>query len=107
MHVFVEYNVYLMLESDMAHAFHTDSNKGMTSTDTQKNTVYYVAKKVGGHPRKYRGGLHPTMPLLPTLTPTTPCPALPCPALPCLLHAAAAAVRSSRPPSRPKSLASR
>lgn len=35
-----------MLESDMAHAYHTDSNRGMTSTDTQKNSVYYVAKQV-------------------------------------------------------------
>ena len=34
-----------MLESDMAHAFLTDSNAGMTSTDTQKNTVYYIAKQ--------------------------------------------------------------
>ncbi|KAK9868909.1 hypothetical protein WJX84_002359 [Apatococcus fuscideae] len=34
-----------MLESNMEHAFLTSSNKGMTATDTQKNTVYYVAKK--------------------------------------------------------------
>jgi urate oxidase len=35
-----------MLESDMAHAFLTDSNAGMTATDTQKNTVYYIAKQM-------------------------------------------------------------
>ncbi len=45
-HHFVEYSVFTMLESDMAHAYHTDSNRGMTSTDTQKNSVYYVAKQV-------------------------------------------------------------
>lgn len=36
-----------MLESDMAHAFLTPSNKDMTPTDAQKNTVYYIAKQVG------------------------------------------------------------
>ena len=30
----------------MAHAYLTDSNRGMTATDTQKNTVYYIAKKM-------------------------------------------------------------
>lgn len=30
----------------MEHAFLTESNEGMTATDTQKNTVYYVAKQV-------------------------------------------------------------
>lgn len=35
-----------MLESDMAHAYVTPSNKGMTATDTQKNTVYSVAKRM-------------------------------------------------------------
>ena len=35
-----------MLESDMAHAFLTPSNAGMTATDTQKNAVYYVAKQM-------------------------------------------------------------
>lgn len=30
----------------MAHAFLTHSNKDMTPTDTQKNTVYYIAKQV-------------------------------------------------------------
>ena len=35
-----------MLESDMAHAFLTESNAGMTATDTQKNTVYYIAKQM-------------------------------------------------------------
>ncbi|CAL5225692.1 g8557 [Coccomyxa viridis] len=34
-----------MLESDMAHAFIEGSNADMTATDTQKNTVYYIAKK--------------------------------------------------------------
>jgi urate oxidase len=34
-----------MLESDMEHAFVTPSNKGMTPTDTVKNTVYYIAKQ--------------------------------------------------------------
>jgi urate oxidase len=43
-HYFVEYTVHTMLESDMAHAFLTDSNRGMTATDTQKNMVYVVAK---------------------------------------------------------------
>jgi len=28
----------------MEHAFVDGSNEGMTATDTQKNTVYYVAK---------------------------------------------------------------
>lgn len=45
-HHFVEWSVDCMLESDMAHAFLTPSNAGMTATDTQKNTVYYVAKKM-------------------------------------------------------------
>lgn len=38
-HHFVEWKVQSMLESDMEHAFLTSSNKGMTATDTQKNTV--------------------------------------------------------------------
>lgn len=38
-HYLVEWSVHVMLESDMAHAFLTHSNKGMTATDTQKNTV--------------------------------------------------------------------
>lgn len=46
-HHFVELRVHTMLESDMAHAFLTDSNEGMTATDTQKNCVYYVAKQAG------------------------------------------------------------
>jgi len=45
-HAFVEWSVDVMLESDMAHAFLTASNAGMTPTDTQKNTVYYVAKQM-------------------------------------------------------------
>ena len=43
---FVEWKVDTVLESDMAHAFLTGSNEGMTATDTQKNTVYYVAKQM-------------------------------------------------------------
>lgn len=38
--------MHTMLESDMAHAFLTSSNAGMTATDTQKNTVYYIAKQM-------------------------------------------------------------
>jgi urate oxidase len=45
-HHFVEWEVDTMLESDMAHAYLTESNRGMTATDTQKNTVYYVAKQM-------------------------------------------------------------
>lgn len=48
-HTFVEWSVNTVLESDMAHAFLTDSNEGMTATDTQKNTVYYIAKKLPPH----------------------------------------------------------
>lgn len=45
-HHFSEWSVNTMLESDMGHAYLTDSNMGMTPTDTQKNTVYYMAKKM-------------------------------------------------------------
>lgn len=45
MHHFVELRVHTMLESDMEHAYLTESNEGMTATDTQKNCVYYVAKQ--------------------------------------------------------------
>lgn len=45
-HYFVEFTVYAMLESDMAHAFLTESNRGMTATDTQKNMVYVIAKSL-------------------------------------------------------------
>lgn len=38
-HHFVEFNVSTMLESDMAHAFLTPSNEGMTATDTQVTLV--------------------------------------------------------------------
>lgn len=41
--------MFTMLESDMAHAYYTESNRGMTATDTQKNAVYYVAKQVNLH----------------------------------------------------------
>lgn len=33
-----------VLLSEMEHAFVQGDNTGMTATDTQKNTVYYVAK---------------------------------------------------------------
>ena len=38
-HFFSEWKVFVMLESDMAHAFLTPSNEGMTATDTIKGTV--------------------------------------------------------------------
>lgn len=38
-HYMVEWSVFCMLESDMAHAFVEGSNADMTATDTQKNTV--------------------------------------------------------------------
>lgn len=38
-HHMVEWTVFSMLESDMAHAFIEGSNADMTATDTQKNTV--------------------------------------------------------------------
>ena len=38
-HYMVEWTVFCMLESDMAHAFLEGSNTDMTATDTQKNTV--------------------------------------------------------------------
>jgi len=41
-HYMVEWTVSVMLESDMAHAFQTHSNKDMTATDTQKNTVRWI-----------------------------------------------------------------
>lgn len=44
-HHFAEWTVHTMLESDMAHAFLEGSNTDMTATDTQKNTVYFIAKK--------------------------------------------------------------
>mmetsp|Transcript_21583 Transcript_21583/g.59835 ORF Transcript_21583/g.59835 Transcript_21583/m.59835 type:complete len:316 (-) Transcript_21583:1079-2026(-) len=44
-HHFVEWTVHTMLESAMEHSFFTGSNAGMTATDTQKNTVYVVAKR--------------------------------------------------------------
>uniref|UniRef100_A0A1D2A182 Uricase n=1 Tax=Auxenochlorella protothecoides TaxID=3075 RepID=A0A1D2A182_AUXPR len=45
-HTFAEFKVATTLESAMEHAFLTESNEGMTATDTQKNTVYYVAKQM-------------------------------------------------------------
>ena len=49
-HHFVEFNVSIMLESGMEHAFLTPSNRDMTATDTQKNAVYYVAKQCASKP---------------------------------------------------------
>ena len=43
-HKFAEYSVDTVLLSAMEHAFVQGSNEGMTATDTQKNTVYYIAK---------------------------------------------------------------
>eukprot|EP00877_Chromochloris_zofingiensis_P008318 jgi/Chrzof1/373/Cz01g13160.t1 len=45
-HFFVEWMVNTMLESDMERAFIEGDNTGMTATDTQKNTVYVVAKRM-------------------------------------------------------------
>ena len=45
-HHFVEWSVETVLESAMAHAFESNSNAGMTATDTQKNAVYLVAKQL-------------------------------------------------------------
>lgn len=45
-HHFVEWMVHTMIESDMEHAFIDGDNTGMTATDTQKNTVYVVAKRM-------------------------------------------------------------
>ena len=38
-HYFVEWEVNVMVESDMAHAFKEGTNTNMTATDTCKNTV--------------------------------------------------------------------
>jgi len=45
-HHFVEWMVHTMIESDMEAAFIEGDNTGMTPTDTQKNTVYVVAKRM-------------------------------------------------------------
>ncbi|KAF8064689.1 uricase [Scenedesmus sp. PABB004] len=45
-HHFVEWSVSTMLESDMEAAFTDGDNTGMTATDTQKNTVYIIAKRM-------------------------------------------------------------
>lgn len=45
-HTFVEWCVDIVLESNMEHAYLEGSNEGMTATDTQKNTVYYIAKQM-------------------------------------------------------------
>merc|ERR1712048_1552832 len=41
---FKEWNVETRLESDMEAAYLNGDNTGMTATDTQKNSVYYVVK---------------------------------------------------------------
>eukprot|EP00798_Chlamydomonas_sp_ICE-L_P014548 gene14548-20589_t len=45
-HHFCEWSVNTMLESPMEHSFINGENTGMTATDTQKNTVYIVAKRM-------------------------------------------------------------
>lgn len=45
-HHFVEWTVATVLESAMEQAFFVGDNSGMTATDTQKNTVYVVAKRM-------------------------------------------------------------
>jgi hypothetical protein len=54
-HTFVEWTVSTVLESDMAHAYLEGSNEGMTPTDTQKNTVYYISKRLkpGASPEEF------------------------------------------------------
>ena len=47
-HEFVEWEVATVLESDMAHAFTSASNAGMTATDTQKNIVRRERERGGG-----------------------------------------------------------
>ena len=47
-HHFVEWTVETVLESEMAHAFLSSSNAGMTATDTQKNAVSGDFKWAGG-----------------------------------------------------------
>eukprot|EP01023_Acetabularia_acetabulum_P008892 TRINITY_DN13906_c0_g1_i1.p1 TRINITY_DN13906_c0_g1~~TRINITY_DN13906_c0_g1_i1.p1 ORF type:complete len:297 (+),score=8.63 TRINITY_DN13906_c0_g1_i1:137-1027(+) len=44
-HSFVEWSVDTMLESQMEPAYVHGNNTDMTATDTQKNTVYYIAKQ--------------------------------------------------------------
>lgn len=51
-HYMVEWTVFCMLESDMAHAFIEGSNADMTATDTQKNTVRICSKCCGGPGRR-------------------------------------------------------
>ena len=46
-HYFVEWNVDVMLESDMAHAFKNGDNTDMTTTDTTKNTVRFLTPILG------------------------------------------------------------
>lgn len=45
-HHFVEWTVNCMVDSPMEKAFIVGDNTGMTSTDTQRGAVYYVAKKL-------------------------------------------------------------
>ena len=46
MNYFAEYQVETTLISAMEHAYLDGSNEGMTATDTQKNTCYYVAQQL-------------------------------------------------------------
>lgn len=45
-HHMVEWCVNTMVDSDMERAFTDGDNTGMTATDTQKNAVFVVAKKI-------------------------------------------------------------
>lgn len=51
-HHFVEWSVETVLESEMAHAFLSSSNAGMTATDTQKNAVRRI-KRAGGKKKRH------------------------------------------------------
>ena len=53
-HYFVEWDVNVMLVSDMAHAFKEGTNTNMTATDTTKNTVDFR-----GLDRSYSLGITP------------------------------------------------
>lgn len=44
LHHFAEWSVDTMLQSDMEKAYTEGQNTGMTATDTQKNTIYWLAK---------------------------------------------------------------
>ena len=62
-HHFVEWNVEVIIESDMAHAYKTPSNEGMTATDTTKNQCYVVAgASAWNRPRGIRPRPRPPVP---------------------------------------------